>query len=227
MASIHVAEQLAETELFGVLDRATLENIAKRSVERSYRRGQIIFSQGENPGSLYVLTQGRVKVVLLAQTGDEMLLRTMTPPATFGELALVDGGARSASVEAVEPSRALMVPRSLWDELVAREPAIKDGLIRSMAAVLRRITDQASDFVFLDLAGRVAKLLIREYEAGGDTRLDLPLSQSDIAQMVGASRQSVNQILGHLVSRGYVEMQGRTIVLKDIAALQRRAGLGS
>ena len=204
-----------------------LEDVARRSVERNYRRGQIIFSQGEQPGSLFVVTQGLLKVVLLAQTGDEMLLRTLSPPATFGELALVDGGPRSASVEAIEPSRVLMISRPVWDELVARYPEIKDGLIHSLAGVLRRITDQASDFVFLDLAGRIAKLLIREYEAGGDTMLDLHLSQSDIAQMVGASRQSVNQILGHLVNRGYVEMQGRTIVLKNVAALQRRAGLGS
>ncbi len=196
-------------------------------MERNYRRGQLVVSQGDQAGSLFVVTQGLLKVVVLAQSGDEMLLRTLSPPASFGELALVDGGPRSASVEALSPSRVLMISRPLWDDLVGHYPAIKDGLISSLAGVLRRITDQASDFVFLDLAGRVAKLLIREYEAGGDTMLDLQLSQSDIAQMVGASRQSVNQILGHLVSRGYVEMQGRTIVLKDVAALQRRAGLGS
>lgn len=196
-------------------------------MERSYKRGQIIFAQGDQAGGLYVLTQGLLKVMLLASSGDEMLLRTLSPPATFGELALVDGGPRSASVEAIEPSRVLMISRPLWDDLVAQKSEIKDGLIRSLASGFRLITDQASDFVFLDLAGRVAKLLIREYEAGGDTMLDLYLSQSDIAQMVGASRQSVNQILGHLVNRGYVEMQGRTIVIKDVAALRRRAGLGS
>lgn len=225
MASIQVTKQLAETELFDGLDPATLAGIADRCVERGYRKGQIIFNQGDQGSALYVLTQGLVKVVISAGSGDEMLLTTLNPPATFGEIAMVDGRPRSASVEVAEPARALVIPRAVWDELLSKHPVLKDGLIKTMASVLRRITDQATDFVFLDLAGRVAKLLMRAYELEGDPALELHLTQSDIAHMVGGSRQSVNQILGHLVSRDYIEFRGKTIVIKDVKALARRAGL--
>ncbi|MEA2475951.1 MAG: family transcriptional regulator, cyclic receptor protein [Actinomycetota bacterium] len=220
------AAELAKVRLFSELDEETLANVADRAMERNYPRGQIIFSQGDEGGSLYVLLGGLVKVVITGASGDEMLLTTLRAPATFGELALVDGRPRSASVEVGEPARVLIVSRDAWQDLVAAHPQLSDALMRNLASILRRLTDQASDLALLDLPGRVAKMLMRSYEVlGRPSALDMRLTQTDIANMVGGSRQSVNQILGHLANRGYIEARGRIIVIKDPDALRRRAGL--
>ncbi|MDQ3877313.1 MAG: Crp/Fnr family transcriptional regulator [Actinomycetota bacterium] len=225
MATPAVA-QLARTRLFSALDEAALANLAERAVERSFPRGQIIFSQGDDSDALYALVDGLVKVVITAGSGDEMLLTTLRAPATFGELALVDGRPRSASVEVAEPARVLIVSSTAWRDVANDHPSLNEALMKNLATILRRLTDQASDLALLDLPGRVAKLLVRSYEGlGRPSALDLRLTQSDIANMVGGSRQSVNQILGHLVGRGYIEARGRIIVIKDPDALKKRAGL--
>jgi CRP/FNR family transcriptional regulator, cyclic AMP receptor protein len=226
MARPHIVAKLAETDLFAEVDLDALGRLSDHAIEREYRRGQIVFSQGDVGDSLFVLTEGVVMVVLSAETGDQMVLTTLRPTATFGELSLVDGRPRSASVEAVETSKVIVVNRPAWQELIVADRALADGVTQSLAAMLRRLTDQASDFVFLDLPGRLAKFLVRAYESQGEgPELDLSLNQSDLANAVGGSRQSVNQILGHLAGRGLIEVQGRTIVIHDAEALKRRAGL--
>ena len=119
--------------------------------------------------------------------------------------------------------------RTLLD-VVGRRPDDLDGLLRSLGGVLRRLTEQAGDLVFLDLHGRVAKLLVRLAEAEGghpDERvtLDLNVTQSDLAEMVGGSRQSVNQILHSFARRGFVELRGREIRVISSRGLARRAGI--
>jgi CRP/FNR family transcriptional regulator, cyclic AMP receptor protein len=223
------AALLAQTELFGELDGNALQRVAEQAIWRSYTKGSLIFTQGDPGDSLFVLVEGLLKVVVTSEQGDEMVLVTLRPPATFGELALVDGRPRSASVEAVEPTTALGFERTTLLELIQRYPPVGVGLLRSLGRLLRRLTDQASDLVFLDLHGRVAKLLVRfaESEAtppAAEVVLDLHLTQGDLAQMVGGSRQSVNQILRSLASSGYLELRGRTIVIKELDQLRRRAG---
>jgi CRP-like cAMP-binding protein len=221
---------LAQTELFGELDRATLQQVAEHAIRRSYKKGSLIFVQGDRGDALFVLVEGLLKVLVTSEQGDEMVLVTLRPPATFGELALVDGGPRSASVEVVEPATVLSFERTTLLELAQRYPPVGVGLLRSLGSLLRRLTGQASDFVFLDLHGRVAKLLVRFAEAEvlapqGEVVLDLHLTQGDLARMVGGSRQSVNQILRSLASRGYLELRGRSIVIKELSQLRRLAGV--
>lgn len=226
MSPSPLVADLARARLFSGLDEAALDQVIDRAVERNFPRGQIVFSQGDEGDALYVLLKGLVKVVITGMSGDEMLLTTLRAPSTFGELSLVDGRPRSASVEVAEPAKVLIISRSAWDELTKQHPSLSDALMRSLATTLRRLTDQAADLALLDLPGRVAKLLIRSYEGlGRPSALDLRLTQTDIANMVGGSRQSVNQILGHLAGRGYIEARGRIIVIKDPESLKRRAGL--
>ncbi|MFN2595178.1 MAG: Crp/Fnr family transcriptional regulator [Actinomycetota bacterium] len=224
MTSATIAS-LGRARLFAGLGEDALTDLAERTIERNYPRGQIIFSRGDDDDSLYVLVQGRVKITISAASGDEMLITTLRAPATFGELALVDKGPRSASVEVAEQAKVLIINKIAWQDLVRVHPELSDALTRNLVTILRRLTDQASDLALLDLPGRVAKLLMRSYEGlGRPSALDLRLTQTDIANMVGGSRQSVNQILGHLVSRGYIEARGRIIVIKDPESLKRRAG---
>jgi CRP-like cAMP-binding protein len=173
--------------------------------------------------------EGRVKVVFTSEEGEEMILATLQPPDVFGELALIDGGPRSASIQTLEPTAALTLSRATLMDLVARQPQVGEVLLRSVGTLVRRMIAQAGDLVFLDLHGRVAKLLLALIEDpaahGSDpVVLDLGMTQSDLAAMVGGSRQSVNQILHLFERRGFLEFEGHKLIVKDLEALRRRAG---
>jgi CRP/FNR family transcriptional regulator, cyclic AMP receptor protein len=224
------AAHLATTRLFGELDPAALSGLAERAVERSYKKGQLLVYEGDPGDSVFVVVEGLVKVMVTSEEGEEMVLVTLRPADTFGELSLVDGGPRSASAEAVEPTKVLIVTRPILLELLEAHPSLTDALLRSLGALARRLTEQAADLVFLDIHGRMAKLLLtlaeeRGKESGDGVVLDLNLTQADLAAMVGGSRQSVNQTLRSFESRGYLDIEGRIIRLKKPAELRRRAGM--
>lgn len=230
MKAEQAAELLGKADLFADLDRAALLSLGERALERRYKKGQIIFHEGDLGDTLYVVAEGRIKVFVTSEDGDEMVLATLRPPDTLGELAVIDGGPRSASAETLEPSTLLALTRPILLELLEGSRAITDALLRSIGKMVRRLTEQASDLVFLDLYGRVAKLLLGFADSCGQKQddgilLDLAMTQTDLASMVGGSRQSVNQILRQFEKRGYVELRGRTIVIKQPESLRRRAGL--
>jgi CRP-like cAMP-binding protein len=147
-------------------------------------------------------------------------------------VALFDGLARSASAEVLEPVTALVMPRSVLEDLLRTDPAAAGALLGSAAALLRRLTSRSADMVFLDVEGRVAKLLVEVGERHGrstasGTEVDLGISQSDIGRMVGGSRQTVNQIFRSFEARRFIQTSGRTVVITAAGALRRRAALPS
>jgi CRP/FNR family transcriptional regulator, cyclic AMP receptor protein len=221
---------LRSTALFSGMSDAALNELAGHASERTFRKGALIFYQGDPGDSLFILAEGSVKVFIASEHGEEMVLTTLRPPDALGEVALLDQGGRSASAEALEPVTAIAFARSTLLELMHSLPGIGDAVLRSAGSLLRRLTGQAADLVFLDLEGRVAKLLVgmadqRGEEKDGLITLDLGLTQSDLAAMVGGSRQSVNQILQALANRGFLDMQGRQVTIRRPDALRRRAGL--
>lgn len=223
------AELLAKTQIFGEIDEDSIRKLAERATLRTYAKGQLIFHQGDLAGSLFVMKEGLVKVFVTSEDGDEMVLVTLRPPDTFGELALLDGSDRSASAEALEPTIVVEVNRTTFLDIVRSTPHMMEALLVSMGAVLRRLTEQAADLVFLDLHGRVAKLLMTMADEHGNANddgieLDVKLTQTDIAAMVGGSRQSINQILRSFEERGYVELRGKTMLVKQPDRLRHRAG---
>jgi CRP/FNR family transcriptional regulator, cyclic AMP receptor protein len=230
MSAETAAGLLGSTELFKELEPPVLEQLGRNVTVRNYRRGHLIFAQGEPGDSLFVISEGLVKVFVTSEEGEDMVLVTLRAPDTFGELALIDGGLRSASAEAVEPTTALILSRGTLIELLQGHPTLAQALLSSLGGLVRRLTEQAADLVFLDLHGRVAKLLLtlaeeRGRREGQEVLLDLQVTQSDLAAMVGGSRQSVNHILHAFQRRGYLEIEGRRIALKDLKALAKRAGL--
>jgi CRP-like cAMP-binding protein len=224
-----VAEVLGATSVFSALDRSSLLGLAAASRQRTYGRGQYLWYQGDPGDHLVVVGEGLVKVVLTSERGDEVVLVTLGPTETVGELAILDGSPRSASVVAVEPTTVVMLPRAAVLQAMASHPAVLDAVLRLLGQLVRRLTEQTGGLVFLDLAGRVAKVLLQLAERHArdeqHTVLDVGLSQSDIAAMVGATRPAVNRILQLFASRGLISVDGRVIVLRDPAALRRRAGL--
>lgn len=224
------AQLISGTPLFAGLDPGAIEQLAGKAVRRSFKKDQTIFLESESGESLYVVAEGLVKVSVSSPEGAELVLTTLRPPDAFGELPLIDGGPRSASATAMADTTLLGLDRQTLLDVIGQRPDHLDGLLRSLGGVLRRLTEQAGDLVFLDLHGRVAKLLVRLAEAEGgrpDERvtLDLKVTQADLAEMVGGSRQSVNQILHSFARRGFVELHGREIQVISSRGLARRAGL--
>lgn len=221
---------LGGTTLFGGLPPELLESLAAACVQRVYPRDQYLWYQGDPGDRLVVVAAGLVKVVVHSEAGDQIVLAALGPPEVLGELALIDEGPRSASVIAAEETTVLMIQRPVLLRLMRQDTALLEAMLRSIGALLRRLTEQTADLVFLDLGGRMAKLLLRLADEHGHwvdgvTVLDLRLNQTDLAQMVGASRPAVNRILQSFVSRGFVSIDGHTIAIHDQTALKRRAGM--
>lgn len=154
-----------------------------------------------------------------------MVLATIIPYAEVGHLAVLDQGPRSASVVALAPTTAVLVGRPQLLGLMQGNPELLDALLVSMGRLVRRVTDRATDLVYLDLGARVAKLLLehdREHP-GGERGVELGLTQTELAQMVGGSRAAVNRVLQDLAGRGLIRIDGRSIVVCDRAGMARRA----
>jgi CRP/FNR family transcriptional regulator, cyclic AMP receptor protein len=221
-------ELLSNTPLFHGLRPADLEHVAAGAVQRSLSKGQTLFREGDDGEALYVVIDGAIKVSVSSGRGDELALTTLGPGDAFGELPLIDEGPRSASAIALTDVVVLGLDRRTLLDTARNHPELLDGLLRSLGRLIRRLTEQAADLVFLDLHARVAKLLLRlaERTAAGDDKvvLDVQLTQTELAEMVGGSRQSVNQALHALERRGYLQLDGRRIAITDLAGLRQRAG---
>ncbi len=227
MSTDFAVEALGRCALFCGLGPEPLGALAQTLRTRRFRRGEVLFHEGDPGDSLFIVASGAVKVVVPSEDGDEAILATLRRGDFLGELALLDGAPRSASAIALEPTETLALPRDRFHALVAAEPAIRDALLTALAAELRRLTAHVAELHFLDLTGRLAARLARLAEehgtrdADGSIRLDAPLTQSDVASMIGATRQSVNKLLGEFVDDGLLRMDRETIVIPDLDALLR------
>jgi CRP/FNR family cyclic AMP-dependent transcriptional regulator len=222
MNSQHRADVLARIELFQGADDGARRLVAERASERIVERGQAIFWQDEPGDRMYVLADGVVKLYVSSRNGDIVELVRHRAPAIFGELALLDGGPRSESAEAVERSTLLIITRAELLRLLRSEEQVAEALLRLLGAIVRRTTRQLTDLVFLDLRGRVARQLLVLAEDGGSgaTRR---VTQGELATMVGGARQTVNQVLRSLEARGYIRPVGGAFQLLDPEQLRRLA----
>jgi CRP/FNR family transcriptional regulator, cyclic AMP receptor protein len=224
-----VVTALAAVPLFAALEAAALASLARVVRRRRFRRGEVIFHLGDPGDALFVVSTGAVKIALPSEGGEEAIIATLRPGDFFGELALLDGAPRSATATALEPTETLVLPREPFRALVDSEPAIRDALLVALARELRRLTVHVEELHFLDIAGRLAArlahLAIEHGRPGSDgsLRLDAPLTQTDLASMVGCTRQSVNKLLGLFVGDGLVALERDAIVVLDLDGLQRAA----
>jgi CRP/FNR family transcriptional regulator, cyclic AMP receptor protein len=218
------AAVLARTELFKGVDDAARRLIAERVGERVVERGRSVFVQGEPGDRMYVLAEGAVKLYVSSREGGIVELARHQPPASFGEVALLDGGPRSASAEAVERSVLLVVIRAELLRLLRSEEKVAEALLRALGTMVRRTTRQVTDLVFLDLRGRVARqLLLLAEDGNGAGAVTHRVTQGELATMVGGARQTVNQALKALESSGYIRTAGHAVEILDRDQLQRLA----
>jgi CRP/FNR family transcriptional regulator, cyclic AMP receptor protein len=220
-----IASLLAKVELFGELDEDARLAMAERARRRVVARGQVIVWQDEPGESMFVLLEGAVKLVVSSRDGEVVELTRLVAPASFGELAVLDGGPRSATVEAVERSLLLVITRAELLHLLRSDEKVAEALLRLLGAMVRRTTRQVTDLAFLSLQGRVAaKLLELAGPAGQGPVRTRRVTQGELATMVGGARQSVNQALRSMEARGYIRAAGRAVEILDLQSLRRLAG---
>jgi CRP-like cAMP-binding protein len=199
------------------------------AAERRYRAGVVIAHHGDEAGAVLVLLEGRVKEVVPGPDAKEVIVGFAGPGDLVGEVAALDRGARSASLEAVDDVRALVVPSAAFERFVRARPAVSMLLLRSLAARLRAADRQLIEFAAYDVTGRVARRLLELCEAHGEpaergVAITMPLSQDELAAWTASSREAVAKAL-HLLRRlGWVETHRRRIVVLDPDALREYAG---
>jgi CRP/FNR family cyclic AMP-dependent transcriptional regulator len=220
-------ETLARSSLLRGLAGEDLARLAGTARRRTYRRGEAIFRQGDSGDALYLLQSGRVKIALRAESGEEAVVAILGPNDCFGELALLDGEPRSATVEALEPVETVSLAREDFMQFLQANPPTMERLLRWLARAVRGADDELADRVFLDLQGRLVKKLLdlaadHGRLADGAVEIELPMTQEDLAAMIGASRGSVNKILGWYEEQGAIERRGRRIAILDPERLRRR-----
>lgn len=223
-------DALAGSVVLRGLQREELETLARTMRRRTYRRGEVIFHQGDPGDSLHVVCQGRLKVVITADNGEEAVLAVLGPGSVFGEMAILDGGPRSATVVALEAVETALLSRTDFTGLLRRSPAAVDGLLASLAKTIRQADEDIGGLTFLDLYGRLARKLLELAETHGEQSdgivvITVPLTQEELGAMIGSTRASVNKILGFFEDRGAIERRGRQIAITNKEVLRRRAEL--
>jgi CRP-like cAMP-binding protein len=176
-----------------------------------------VVTEGDPGGDILVVAEGRLKVCTRSPGGDELIHRVTVAGDTFGEVSLFDPGPRSATVEALEPSVVLTVPGEAVRAEVRSTPDLAEELLRQQAGIIRRLNGTTADLVFLDLPRRLGKWLLDHADRQG--RIDLGLSQGQLAAAVGGVRQSVNSALRGFERRGWLRIDGRIVVVTDAPAL--------
>ena len=221
-------DSLHRCALFAHVDDEGLRLLAGLMRPRRFRRNEVIFHQGDVGDSLHIVVEGAVKIVLPSQEGEEAIIASLKPGDFFGELALLDGSPRSTTAAALEPTETRALPRDQFLRLVLEDARLVSALLRALAGELRRLTGHVEELHFLDLAGRLSMRLVRlardvDPAARGRVELNWPFTQSDLAAMIGGTRQSVNKLLSGLVEQGLLEIEHETLVISDLARLEARS----
>lgn len=210
-----------ETLLFADLDDVSLKAITDASLQRRLRRGDVLFAEGDPPDALYVVESGRIAIVNQNFLGRESVVALMEAGDLFGEMGLFDDRGRSAGARALEVSVVTEVPYRPVRVLYEADPTLLWRVVDVLTSRLRN-TDQAlADSVFLDVTGRTAKRLLDM--AGGDDEFLLPVTQEELAGMVGASRERVNKAIASFIRLGWLNQVGRSYRITNREQLTLRA----
>ena len=214
--------------LFAALDDEAGQALLAQMNSSRLERGDILFREGDQGDTLYVIGEGKVKLGRTSADGRENLIAILGPGEMFGELSLFDPGPRTMTATAVAETQLMGLGNDSLTALVTGRPEVAKALMAALAARLRRTNEHLADLVFTDVPGRVAKALLdlanrfgRPVEDGIMVAHDL--TQEELAQLVGASRETVNKALADFATRGWLKLEARAVLLLDVERLKRRA----
>jgi CRP/FNR family transcriptional regulator, cyclic AMP receptor protein len=218
---------LKQVPLFANLADEDIRELMAVARRRTFRSGEVIFHR-EDPGQvLYVIKEGKVKISLISPEGQEISLVVFGKGECFGEFAILDGLSRSADAVALEKVECYTLQRSDFHKAIIKNPKIGIQVMEVLTKRLRTTNDIVEDLIFLDVYGRVAKKLLELADAHGSKvdngiRIDVRLTQQELASMVGASRESVNKVMGYFSDKNFISTDKHKITLHRIAELKQR-----
>lgn len=221
-------DAVVESPLFSGLEPEQARTVLDSLLRVTVPRGDVLFHEGEPGETLYIVRTGKVKLGRRSSDGRENLLAVLGPGELIGELSLFDPGLRTATATAITDAVVLQMGHDELTRWLSTTPTVAEHLLRILARRLRRTNEALADLVFTDVPGRVAKALLDLSQrfgqpVGDGTRVAHGLTQEELAQLVGASRETVNKALADFASRGWIRREGRAVVLLDTARLERRA----
>jgi CRP-like cAMP-binding protein len=215
-----ITDILKRNPVFAALSDDELEALGQLARDRPYRRGEVVFLQGDEGDALYGIHAGQVRVSIDSPDGETRFLNLLGAGEVFGEIALLDGGARTATATAMEPARLAVIERSAFLDLVMGRPQLAIRLLELVCARARWASDLVEDAAFLPGPARLAKRLLGLQRLAGEDH-KIRISQAALASFSGLSRQVVNQQLKSWSRAGYLETGRGTVRLLDVAALER------
>ena len=210
-----------ETTLFASLDDGALSTIVGASTDRELLRGDVIFREDDEPDELFIVKSGRIAIANKSFDRRESMVALMEPGDLFGEMGLFSGRGRSAEARALEASVVTAVPYEPLNNLYKEDPSLLWPVIEMLAGRLRNMDEALADSVFLDVTGRTAKRLLEL--AGESDEFFLPITQEELAGMVGASRERVNKAIASFIRLGWIEQIDRTYHVTNREQLTIRA----
>ena len=218
---------LKQVSLFADLSDEEIQELMSVAKRRSFRSGEVIFHRDDPGQVLYVIKDGKVKICIISPDGQEISLAVLGKGEYFGEFALLDGLPRSTDAIALEKVECYTLQRSVFHNAIMKNPKIALHILDSLTRRLRNTDQMVEDLIFLDVYGRVAKKLLELADAHGvktddGIRIDVRLTQQELASMVGASRESVNKVMGYFTEKDFISTDKHRITLHRIADLKRR-----
>lgn len=218
-------EALQQVPFFADLNQEELRELTARLVARRFSAGQVIFHHGDPGGLLYIIRKGKIKITYSTLDGQEALLAILGTNDFFGELALLDEAPRSATAEALETTEALTLHREDFIHFIRNNPDFSLHVLQTLSQRIRNLNNQISDIFFLDLPARLARVLLNLAEQHGvqtpqGIYIEIALTQTDLAEMTGATRVSINKALGRFRREQWILVKGRKFIILNPVAMQ-------
>ncbi len=217
-----------QSPLFASLDQEGAAALMALLTESVATKGEVLFQEGEPGDHLFLILEGKVKLGHASLDGRESLIAVLGPGEMFGELSLFDPGLRTSSATALTEARVLRLDNTQLMPWLAGRPEVAAALLQALARRLRRTNETMGDLVFSDVPGRVAKALMELGEKFGTLipsglLVTHDMTQEELAQLVGASRETVNKALADFAQRGWITLESRQVVILDVERLGKRA----
>ena len=224
----HEEEVVRRAPLFTALDEAAAVSLRASMDSVKIAKGSILFKEGDDGEHLYVIIDGKLKLGTSSGDGRENLLSILGPGEMFGELSLFDPGPRTSTATAVTDAKLLSLSHEKVIPWLKQNPEVSLQLLTRLSQRLRRTNEAVGDLVFSDVPGRVAKALIDLGDRFGKTTpegllVNHDLTQEELAQLVGASRETVNKALADFAGRGWLRLDGRSVLIADVDRLSKRS----
>jgi CRP/FNR family transcriptional regulator len=222
-----IAKHVSSIPFFEELPDEQIEDLCMIVVDQVFHRGQIVFSEGDDGTGFYVVISGRVKIFKLSPEGKEQILHIFGPGDPFGEAAVFSGQHFPANAEAMESSRIFFFPRGSFSDLIKDNPSLALNMLAILSKRLRRFANLIDDLSLKEVPGRLAAhLLYLSGQSEGSEQLELNITKTQLASLLGTIPETLSRILGKMSKQGLIESDGRQIKILEREALEELAESG-